>query len=172
MKQGFILILLFCIPAAEAEDFLVCFGTHRTIATVIQVKNGTLTPDTVVGKIDGEPLTAKKVVELYDAGLLRTRNSNFRGVPWFSDSKAEEIYSEFDVKKFFDPSRDEGLGVVITSKRRGVAPFSELKGDYGNGESVGAFIAKHLKSADPCAKAFEQIAAQPPMNRIQPNTPQ
>lgn len=141
------LLLVLLAAGARAEEFLVQYGTHRTIVTIIQLKKGRLPPNTVVGKIDGQPLTAGRLVELYDAGKLGTANSNSRGIPWFDDSKTTEISDAFDVQRFFDPSRDGGLGVVLlTQGSRKAAPFTALRDDFGDGRPVGEFIAGQLSS--------------------------
>lgn len=110
---------------------LVQYGNHRTIAIIILSKRGSIAPDTIVGEHMGKALSAAELVHLYDTDQLETGNSNYRGVPWFSDGKVLDIVHNFDPELLFDANRDGGKGVVITSGSG--FPFSAMKGDYGYG---------------------------------------
>lgn len=148
--------LLLLTAVARAENLVVWYGTHRTIATVILVKKGKLSPDAVVGTMDGQPLTAKRVVALYESGVLRTANSDHRGVPWFNDSKVKEIVEEFKLPKFFDPRRDEGIGILIVS-RPGNLPFFRTLRD--GDQNVESFIASHVGGPTVCLLVHEQMGS-------------
>lgn len=118
---------------------LVLYGNHRTIAVLSLTRRGQISPETVIGEnASGAPLTAGELVHLYESEQLTTGNSNYRGLPWFDDSKVNEIVRNFKLERLFDKSRDGGRGVVLTSGSG--RPFRDMKADYGYGASVREFV--------------------------------
>jgi hypothetical protein len=118
---------------------LVQYGNHRTIAILILAKRGSIEPGMIVGEHMGQALTAGELVRLYETGQLETANSNYRGLPWFSDGKVTDIVQNFDPAELFNPGRDGGRGVVLSAGSG--APFREMKGDYGYGVPVEELIS-------------------------------
>lgn len=100
-----------------AEHFTVHYGNHRTAAVLVLYNTGRIDPDVVVGEqisAKGKiPLTAGRLAELYHEGILHTSNADYKGKPWINFHKADEILKEFDVQKFFDPRRDQGVGISL-----------------------------------------------------------
>src|SRR5207249_3350308 len=105
-------------------------------ASIVRFREGRLAPDAVVGSADGMPLLAEDLVRRYERNLLRTANQNYRGDPWFNETKVRTLVSTFDTEK----SMSDG-GIILRSGNPGAAPFCSLRGDYGHGQPLADFIA-------------------------------
>lgn len=107
------------IQSYNNKEYGVHYGTHRTVTVLTLLAQKRIHPDTVVGIIGradiGTPLTAGMLGNLYDSGKLHTHNQKNQstGKPFFNAGKVNNILKDFDLKEFFNPSRDDGLGIWL-----------------------------------------------------------
>jgi hypothetical protein len=140
-----IFIVLFFSLNVSAQDFIVWNGNHRAIAVIILTKSGRLAPTTVVGKIEGLPLTAQKLTELYDSGFLRTANVNRFGKAEFDSGQVSSIVTKFDMKQLFGAGQTIGVQIIESATKDTWAAFKEQKAAHGHGESTEVFVASYLE---------------------------
>lgn len=115
-------------PAGEGVPAVV-LGNHRAAAVIANVKSGQLPLDTVVGSIDGFPLTAGELTELYDAGRLATTNGVVEGgAAYFNANKAARIRDNLDLVELWDPrglNQTASRGILVQTQPR-ARPYSAL----------------------------------------------
>jgi hypothetical protein len=175
-------------PAAGKPVYSVHLGNHRTAVTLILFNQGKIPPDTVVGRIldpqgNAVPLTAKQLNQMYQDGDLRTDNRNLNGDAWVDSGKINGIINDFDPQKFFDPSRDGGVGITLRtvppSQAGNVAHYSDII-CTNTGEPMPHFIMRNIPpTATPVSPvvtpaaptAAPAVPAAPATPAAAPNTP-
>jgi hypothetical protein len=115
-------IMVFAGGAGGEDSFYVWEGVEQSIAAIIQVRNGTLDPATVVGDIDGNRLTARRLVELYDRDSLTV--GEIWVTPTFSGRRVDWLLR-----------LDRQTGIFLSSIRR-VEPFRNLRSFRGGVENL------------------------------------
>jgi len=88
-------------------------GNHSGGGAIGQTLSGELDPNTVVGTLDGRPLTAGELTDLYEDGVLLSNNAH-SGYPGFSNEQLDNMLNGYDPRLGYDPDV-EGSGVVLTT---------------------------------------------------------